>query len=85
MKFIEHFKAVELKHFINGAFVPSDGKETFEVINPATEELIGRASKGNEEDVNNAVKAAKDAFKVWSNYDAVKRGRILTKMSELIL
>lgn len=34
------------KHFINGEWIASTGNETTEVINPATEEVIGTISLG---------------------------------------
>lgn len=77
-------KQVKLKHFINGAFVPSKGQDTFEVINPATETVIGLAAKANQEDVELAVEAARAAFPAWKNTDAVDRCKILLKVSQLI-
>lgn len=44
------------KHFINGEWIASTGNETTEVINPATEEVIGTISLGTKEDLDKAVK-----------------------------
>lgn len=85
LKYPEHLKEVELKHFINGEYVASKGQGTFAVINPATEEPIGSAAIGSQEDVDLAVKAAKEAFKTWRHTDAHVRGKILLKVSELII
>ena len=38
--------------FIDGKWQPSQNNETYDVLNPATEEVIGKASKAGEEDVN---------------------------------
>ena len=44
--------------FIDGKWQTSSNKETYEVINPANEEVIGRASKATPEDVDRALKSA---------------------------
>ena len=43
------------KQYINGEWVDSASGETIDVINPATEEVMGSVANGNEEDVNKAV------------------------------
>ena len=53
------------KQYINGEWVDSASGETIDVINPATEEVMGKIAKGNEEDVNKAVDAAdKSIFRI---------------------
>ena len=44
--------------FINGKWEQSEKKETYDVINPATEEVIGKASKASPADVDKALKSA---------------------------
>ena len=44
--------------FIDGKWQASSNKETYEVINPATEEVIGHASKATFGDVERALKSA---------------------------
>ena len=44
--------------FIDGKWQKSDSNETYDVINPATEEVIGKASKANRNDVQRALKSA---------------------------
>jgi succinate-semialdehyde dehydrogenase / glutarate-semialdehyde dehydrogenase len=58
--------------------------EELEVINPATEEVVGSVPAATAEDVNSAVDAAKRAFPEWSNTDAEKRAAILSKAADLI-
>lgn len=69
--------------FINGEWVDSSSGETFESINPATEEAIGIFQKGNKEDIKCAVEAAESAFKKWSSTPPV-RGEILFKVTEIL-
>ncbi|WP_067680435.1 aldehyde dehydrogenase family protein [Nocardia miyunensis] len=54
------------KFYIDGKWVDPAETATFEVINPATEEVAGRVSLGSAADVNLAVAAARRAFPTWS-------------------
>lgn len=71
-----------LKHYINGEWVESTGSETMDVINPATEEVIGSISMGTEEDLNRAVKAARDAFPSFSQTSKEYRIELLEKIAD---
>jgi succinate-semialdehyde dehydrogenase / glutarate-semialdehyde dehydrogenase len=70
--------------FIDGKWQQSSGGETYDVINPATEEIIGKASKANSEDVQKALKSAEKGLKIWRNTSPWERSRIIRKISELI-
>ena len=52
----------DLKFYINGEWVDSDSDELIDVINPASEEVIGQVIAGTKEDINKAVNAASNAF-----------------------
>ena len=54
------------KFYINGEWVDSMGSETIEVINPSDESIIGTIAAGTKEDIDQAVAAAKEAFKSFS-------------------
>ncbi|KAK5046103.1 hypothetical protein LTR84_008560 [Exophiala bonariae] len=75
---------IETRLFINGDFVPSISGQTFDVINPATEQLAASVYEASPEDVDRAVKAAKDAFPAWAALDASKRGDFILKLAEAI-
>ena len=51
--------------FIDGKWSPSSNKETYEVINPATEEVLGQASKATPDDVDRALKSAEKGLQIW--------------------
>ena len=70
--------------FIDGKWQPSQNKGTYEVINPATEEIIGNASKATTEDVNKALKSAQKGFETWKKTQAWKRSSILRRAADLI-
>ena len=61
------------KIYINGAWVPSEGKGVLEVTNSATEEIIATIPDGTTGDVDKAVAAAKAAFEGWSALPSEKR------------
>lgn len=75
------------KLFINNEFVDSVSKKTFPVLNPTTGAVIADVQEGDKADVDRAVKAARDAFKLgseWRTMDASKRGHLLNKFADLI-
>ena len=59
--------------FLDGEWRDSVSKETLEIINAATEEVIGKASKANSSDVQKALKSAEKGFQVWKKTPAWKR------------
>ena len=65
--------------WIGGAPVPASTGETFPVLDPATEEVIGEAPRGVAEDIDRAVDAARAAARSreWRDLDPFRRGRIL--------
>jgi len=70
--------------YIDGAWVPSDGKDTIDVENPATEEVIGRIPSGTASDVDRAVKAARAAQDAWAATSPEERGKFLTRLQEAV-
>ena len=56
----------ELKFYINGSWIEPNSVEQIEVLNPATEEVLGSITAGSKEDVDIAVKAATNAFQTYS-------------------
>ena len=53
--------------FIDGKWQQSEKKETYEVINPATEEVLGHASKATPADVEKALKSAEKGLSLEKN------------------
>lgn len=74
------------KNYINGEWIESESGRAFENVNPANKhELIGVFQKSNAEDVENAVAAAKAAYKTWRLVPAPRRGEILFRAARLLL
>ena len=70
--------------FIDGKWQKSSSGETYDVINPATEEVIGKVSKANSEDIQKALKSAEKGLKIWRNTSPWDRSKIIRKISELM-
>ena len=81
------FGDLETRLFINNEFVNSISGKTFPTVNPATEEIICEVQEADAADVDLAVKAAIDAFKLgspWRSMAASERGKLLWKLADLI-
>lgn len=74
------------RNLINGEWVESASGETFENLNPANRnDLVGLFQRSTAEDVEQAVAAAKAAYKSWRLTPAPKRGEILYRAARLLL
>ena len=84
---MEHPEPKYTKIFINNEWHDSVSGKTFPTINPATGEKICDVQEGDKADVDKAVKAAREAFKLgspWRTMDASQRGVLLHKLADLI-
>lgn len=65
--------------WVDGRETSAISGETFPVLDPGRSEVIGRAARGAQEDVNRAVEAAQKAFhsSAWHGMDPFQRGRLL--------
>ncbi|KAM0542266.1 hypothetical protein ACHAPJ_012874 [Fusarium lateritium] len=70
--------------FINNEFVSSSSGKKLTSIDPPTEKEIAIVQAADEKDVDNAVKAAKTAFRDWKKVECSERGRLLAKLADLI-
>ena len=69
--------------YINGKWVKPDSEEEIKVINPANEDVCTLITLGNKKDVNIAVSAAKEAFKLWGYSSKEERIDYLEKLYTL--
>jgi aldehyde dehydrogenase (NAD+) len=73
MKTINH-------HYIDGHWAESKGGRTYQVINPATEEVATEVTLGSAEDVDDAVRAARRAFDAFSQTSKEERIALLERI-----
>ncbi len=72
------------KFFIDGAWVTPTGRREHDVINPATEEVVGKILLGTADDVDAAVKAARTAFATFSQTTREERIELLQKIMKVL-
>jgi succinate-semialdehyde dehydrogenase/glutarate-semialdehyde dehydrogenase len=72
------------KMFIAGESAGSSSGKTYNVINPATGEVVDTAPSGNETDARAAIDAAHAAFPAWSETSAESRAQLILKGIELV-
>jgi succinate-semialdehyde dehydrogenase/glutarate-semialdehyde dehydrogenase len=74
--------------FVGGKFVPAakeDGQGWFDVLNPATGELVAKVADGGKVTTQQAIETAKSAFDSWKKLTALERSAILKKWFDLII
>ncbi|MGN0571301.1 MAG: CoA-acylating methylmalonate-semialdehyde dehydrogenase, partial [Candidatus Fimenecus sp.] len=78
--------AVEkLQYFVNGQFKDSKTDTWYDLHNPSTGEVTGQAPCCTNDEVLEAIEAAKAAFPAWRAVPAIKRAQILYKIRDLII
>ena len=70
--------------FIDGKWTASQDNSTYEVINPATEEVLGHASKATPADIERALKSSEQGLQVWKKITPWQRAYILRKIADKI-
>lgn len=70
--------------YIDGKFVKPVKGNYFDTINPANDQKLSRVAEATAEDVDAAVKAARKAFKGWSNLSGRERGKYIFRIARLI-
>src|SRR5271170_4711073 len=74
------------KMLINGQWVNAASGKTFPTYNPATGEVLAYVAEGDREDIERAVRAARNAFEngAWSRLTPSERGRMIWKLGDLL-
>ena len=76
----------EEKMYINGQWLNAASGKTYEVTNPATEEVIANVPLGGVEDVENAIDAAREAFDdgPWPRMSPGERAEVILKLARMV-
>ncbi len=72
------------KHYIDGAFVESYGREILDIINPTNSKVIARVTLADEEDTRCGIAAAKRAFASFGRTTKEERASILRRLHEVV-
>lgn len=75
---------MEVLNLINGSHSPAQGGDWLDLIDPSKGKSYGRIPRSSAEDVNLAVKAARNAFESWSTLSAEKRSECIDKLADKI-
>ncbi|EKN4706141.1 NAD-dependent succinate-semialdehyde dehydrogenase [Yersinia ruckeri] len=70
-------------YFVGGKWYPA--AETFDVVNPATGEMVAQVAKAGKRETEAAIKAAHDAFPAWRKTPAKQRAEILQRWYQLMV
>jgi succinate-semialdehyde dehydrogenase/glutarate-semialdehyde dehydrogenase len=74
----------QLSLYIDGAFIHGGGRKEQDILNPATNAVIGKLPHATTEDLDHALAAAARAFESWKKTSPLERGKILRKAAELM-
>jgi aldehyde dehydrogenase (NAD+) len=70
--------------FVDGSWLPAEGRAPIPVVNPATEEQVASVPAGTEEDIDRAVAAARAAFSAWAATPASDRAALLNAAADAL-
>ncbi|KZS06852.1 Methylmalonate-semialdehyde dehydrogenase [Daphnia magna] len=79
-----HCAVPTTKLFINNKMVESKTNDWIDLCNPATNEVITKVPKATQEEMENAVEAAKAAYKTWSKTSILTRQQVMLRYQHII-
>jgi aldehyde dehydrogenase (NAD+) len=72
------------KHYIDGMFVESHGREVMDIVNPTNKKVIAHVTLADEEDARRAIAAAKHAFASFGRTAKEERMEILRRLHKAV-
>src|SRR6267154_883764 len=72
------------KHYIDGAFVESHGREIMDIINPTNRKVIAQVTLADEEDARRAIAAAERAFASFGRTTKEERAKVLRRLHKVV-
>jgi acyl-CoA reductase-like NAD-dependent aldehyde dehydrogenase len=73
----------QLSLYIDGQFIHGGGRHEQDVLNPATNQIIGKLPHATREDLDLALASAQRAFESWRKSSPLERSKVLRKVGEL--
>jgi betaine-aldehyde dehydrogenase len=74
--------SAQLRNFINGDYVAAHAESSFDLVDPATEQVYGSSPVSSREDVDNAFSAAAAAFEEWGETTPAERQLALFRIAD---
>ena len=74
-----------LKYFVGGQFKESETSTYYDLYNPSTGEVVAQAPNCTKKEVEEAIKAANEAYKKWSQVPVMKRVQYMYKVRDLLI
>ncbi|MFQ5717689.1 MAG: aldehyde dehydrogenase family protein, partial [Nitrospinales bacterium] len=83
---VQEFLKTRHKMLIGGKRVDASSGKTFEALDPSNNSLLANVPHGDREDIDRAVKAARQAFEngPWRKLTASERGKLIWTLADLI-
>lgn len=75
----------QLRNYVGGKWVASTSNQFQDVIDPSTGKTLAKVPLSTKQDVDHAVKNAKEAFKAWKHVPAPKRARLMFAFQQLLI
>ncbi len=79
-----NMQEIPVQMFIDGKWCDASDNKTIDLINPATEETLGKIPSATREDVLRALQAADKGLKVWRETDVWTRSRMIRDVADII-
>lgn len=79
-----HYQYPDVRMFIGSEWCDAVSRETLDIHDPATGEKIGTVPRATRQDLDRALRAAEDGFKVWRNVSAYDRANAMRRASDLL-
>jgi succinate-semialdehyde dehydrogenase/glutarate-semialdehyde dehydrogenase len=74
----------QLSLYIDGEFIHGGGRKEQDILNPATEQVVGKLPHATPEDLDRALAAAARAFETWKKSSPLERSKVLRRAGELM-
>ena len=76
-------EVLKLKNYIDGDWIESESDQIVDIVNPATQKIIAKVPMSTPNEVNAAIKSAKESFSEWRRTPPLARVRCMYRLKEL--
>ena len=83
-KTVEKREIPTIRNYVNGEWIASKSTKTLDIVNPATTEVMARVPMSTKEEVEEAIRYAKEAYEEWKETPPLTRGRYMFTLKELM-